>query len=73
MYRGEIVKKARPLIDKFNEKGYSDDAYKIMGFLAFGKHNDGNEEKTIEKIIELLDSTSTEKEFLDEASDYFGL
>nr|DAN95849.1 MAG TPA: hypothetical protein [Caudoviricetes sp.] len=72
MYRGEIVKKARPLIDKFNEKGYSDDAYKIMGFLAFGTYNDGNEEKTIEKFIELLDTTSNEDDFLLEATKYLG-
>ena len=72
MYRGEIVKKARPLIDKFNEKGYSDDAYKIMGFLAFGTYNDGNEEKTIEKFIKLLDTTSNEDDFLLEATKYLG-
>lgn len=73
MWNETISTQAQPLIDKYKSKGYSKYGYTVMGFLAFGKHNDGNEEKTIEKFIELLDSTSTEKEFLDEASDYFGL
>lgn len=73
MWNDKIKQKAQPLINKFNEKGYSDYAYTVMGFLAFGSHNDGNEETTINKFSELLDKSKDEHEFLKEASAYFNL
>lgn len=73
MWNEDIEKKARPLIDKFNEKGYSDYAYTVMGFLAFGSNNNGNEEITIKKFLSLLDECKNEHEFLSAASAYFNL
>lgn len=73
MYRGEIRKKAQPLIKKFKEKGYSRDAYMIMGFLVFGKDNDGNEYAAIDKSMELLDKCKNETEFIKGLTKYFDL
>lgn len=72
MWNETISTQAQPMIDKYKSKGYSKDGYTIMGFLAFGTYNNGNEEKTIEKFIELLDTTSNEDDFLLEATKYLG-
>lgn len=70
MFRDEIVKKSEPLIKKAKDKGYSENTLIIMGFLAFGSHNDGNEETTITVFNRLTDESSDEHEFLKKATRY---
>lgn len=69
----KLLKSPSHLLKKAKDKGYSENALIIMGFLAFGSHNDGNEETTITVFNRLMDESSDEHEFLKKATRYLEL